>query len=157
MFLKTGKTNFRGLTFIVLTISFLSFTFKAHAQFAPANDPRAIEIINDMQNSANEWNLGHLDTFMSLYDLSATMMMLNGPVGMDGIKELYEKKYFQDNKPKQNLRYTDLKVRFLGKDFALVTGGFTLYGNNLPERSGRYSLVMIHTEKGWKILHDHSG
>ena len=156
MFLKIGKINFRGFTFVVLFISFLSLAFKAHAQFAPANDPRATEIINDMQNSANEWNLGHLDTFMSLYYPSATMMMPNGPVGMDDIKELYEKKYFQGNKPKQNLRYTDLKVRFLGKDFALLTGGFTLYGNNLPERSGRYSLVMIHTEKGWKILHDHS-
>jgi ketosteroid isomerase-like protein len=31
-----------------------------------------------------------------------------------------------------------------------------LYGKNLPERSGRYSLVMQHTKDGWKILHDHS-
>ena len=135
---------------------FLSFNIKAQAQPASDSDPVAKEIINAMQNSANEWNLGHLDKYISLYDPSATMMMPKGPVGMNGIKELYENKYFQGNMPKQNLRYTDLKVRFLGKDYSLVTGGFTLYGNNLPERSGRYSLVMIHTEKGWKILHDHS-
>ena len=58
--------------------------------------------------------------------------------------------------PKQNLKYSDMKVRMLGNDYALLTGGFTLYGNNLPERSGRYSLVLQHTAKGWKILHDHS-
>jgi len=49
-----------------------------------------------------------------------------------------------------------MKVRLLGDNYALLTGGFTLYGNNLPERSGRYSLVMILTKHGWMILHDHS-
>lgn len=44
----------------------------------------------------------------------------------------------------------------LGDKYALLTGKFTLSGNNLPERSGRYSLVMIYTTSGWKILHDHS-
>jgi ketosteroid isomerase-like protein len=58
--------------------------------------------------------------------------------------------------PKQNLKYTDIKVRLPGADYALLTGGFTLYGNNLSERSGRCSLVMIRTKGGWKILHDHS-
>jgi len=115
------------------------------------------EIIDAMNNSALEWNKGHLDTFISLYDASATMMYPTGPVGMTGITDLYKKSYFKpDGMPKQNLRYFDLKVRMLGKDYALVTGGFTLYGNDLPERSGRYSLVMQHTAKGWLILHDHS-
>ncbi|MDB4920454.1 nuclear transport factor 2 family protein [Mucilaginibacter sp.] len=114
------------------------------------------EITDAMNNSANEWNKGHLDAFMSLYDPSATMMMPTGPVGMGGIKGLYETKYFKDGMPKQNLKYTDMQVRMLGADYALLTGGFTLYGNNLPERSGRYSLVLQHTKDGWKILHDHS-
>ncbi|MEO6633592.1 MAG: nuclear transport factor 2 family protein [Mucilaginibacter sp.] len=115
------------------------------------------EIVDAMNNSALEWNKGHLDTFVSLYDPSATMMYPTGPVGMTGITDLYKKSYFKpDGMPKQNLRYFDLKVRMLGNDYALVTGGFTLYGNNLPERSGRYSLVMQHTAKGWLILHDHS-
>ncbi|HEY2583881.1 MAG TPA: nuclear transport factor 2 family protein, partial [Mucilaginibacter sp.] len=85
-----------------------------------------------------------------------TMMMPTGTAGLDVIRSLYEKKYFSGSMPKQNLRYTDMKVRFLGNDYALLTGAFTLYGNNLPERSGRYSLVMKHTVNGWKILHDHS-
>ncbi len=85
------------------------------------------------------------------------MMMPGGPVGLDSIKSLYQKKYFKGNMPKQNLRYTDMSVRLLGDNYALLTGGFTLYGNNLPERSGRYSLVMVLTKNGWKILHDHSG
>ena len=115
------------------------------------------EIIDAMNNSALEWNKGHLDTFVSLYDPSATMMYPTGPVGMTGITDLYKKSYFKpDGMPKQNLKYFDLKVRMVGTDYALVTGGFTLYGHDLSERSGRYSLVMQHTAKGWVILHDHS-
>jgi ketosteroid isomerase-like protein len=138
----------------VLLFSFFTFLMKAEAQ--PAIDPNTKEIIRVMNNSANEWNEGKLDAFVDLYDPTATMMMPTGPVGMSGIKDLYQKKYFKGKMPKQNLRYSDLKVRFLGSDYALLTGAFTLYGNNLPERSGRYSLVMIHAKNGWKILHDHS-
>ncbi|MDO3640589.1 MAG: YybH family protein [Mucilaginibacter sp.] len=135
----------------VLALFILFAGFAAKAQDATK------ELTDAMNNSAEEWNKGHLDTFISLYDASATMMFPTGPVGMDGIKNLYQKSYFKpDGLPKQNLKYTDIKVRMLGNDYALMTGGFTLYGNNLPERSGRYSLVWQHTANGWKILHDHS-
>ncbi|MBS1528296.1 MAG: nuclear transport factor 2 family protein [Bacteroidetes bacterium] len=60
--------------------------------------------------------------------------------------------------PKQSLYYSEMKVTMLGTKYALLTGKFTLKANgNLPERSGRYSLVMVLTSDGWKILHDHSG
>lgn len=138
-----------------LIFCFLLAAIGTNAQTTPQS-AASKEITDAMNNSANEWNKGHLDAFMSLYDPSATMMMPTGPAGMSGIKELYQTKYFKDGMPKQNLKYTDMQVRMLGNDYALLTGGFTLYGNNLPERSGRYSLVMQHTKDGWKILHDHS-
>jgi len=130
---------------------------KAQAQVLADTDPKAKAITMAMENSANEWNKGNLKAFMDMYDPSATMMMPRGPVGLDSIRSLYVNKYFKGNMPKQNLRYTDMKVRLLGDNYALLTGGFTLYGNNLPERSGRYSLVLTLTKNGWKILHDHSG
>jgi hypothetical protein len=148
------KTKRHIFQFSLLLFSFFTLVIKAKAQ--PVNDPAAKEIIRVMNNSAREWNEGKLDAFIDLYDPTATMMMPTGPVGMSGIKDLYQKKYFKGKMPKQNLRYTDMKVRFLGNNYALLTGAFTLYGNNLPERSGRYSLVMIHAKSGWKILHDHS-
>ena len=135
-----------------LLLCFLFFTARAQAQSA---DEKAI--ISAMNASADEWNKGNLDTFMGMYDPSATMMMPGGTVAIDSIRGLYVHKYFKGNMPKQNLRYSDMHVRFLGKGYALLTGAFTLYGNNLPERSGRYSLVMVKTKHGWKILHDHSG
>ncbi|HZY37860.1 MAG TPA: nuclear transport factor 2 family protein [Mucilaginibacter sp.] len=130
---------------------------KAFAQSVGEDSRQAKEIAAAMQNSANQWNRGDLPDFMLMYDPSATMMMPGGTVGLDSIRSLYLHKYFKGDMPKQNLRYTDMKIRLLGDNYALLTGAFTLYGNGLPERSGRYSLVMVHTKTGWKILHDHSG
>jgi len=114
------------------------------------------EIVTAMNKSAEDWNKGDLDAFLSLYDITATFMLPNGPVGISGMKENYQKGFFNGNMPKQNLRFEEMVVRSLGKDYALLTGKFVLYGNNLKERSGRYSLVFIHRKQGWKILHDHS-
>ncbi len=118
--------------------------------------PQADAIIKAMNNSADDWNKGDLPSFMKMYTDASTMMMPTGPAGLSTIRDLYEKKYFDGKMPKQNLRYDEMKVTFLGEKYALLTGKFTLYGHNLPERSGRYSLVMMHTAHGWKILHDHS-
>src|ERR1700712_2608501 len=133
-------------TWTMLMLFFCLPMQRAQAQAKTADNAEAKVIIGVMENSANEWNKGNLDTFMNLYDPSATMMMPAGPVGLSAIRELYEKKYFDGKMPKQNLRYSAMQVRFLGDEYALLTGAFTLYGNNLPERSGRYSLVFKHTK-----------
>ena len=113
-------------------------------------------IIASMNQSALDWNAGKLDAFMSLYDTAATFMMANGPVGITGMKDNYQKGFFNGDKPKQNLRYEELVVRPLGNNYALLTGKFILYGNDLKDRTGRYSLVFVRRKEGWKILHDHS-
>lgn len=131
-------------------LSITVFTTNVHAQDAQS------KIIAAMKNSENDWNKGDLDSFMKMYTDESTMMMPTGLAGINTIKALYKKKYFNGKIPKQNLHYDDLKVTLLGKKYALLTGKFTLSGNNLPAGSGRYSLVMILTKNGWKILHDHS-
>jgi ketosteroid isomerase-like protein len=109
-----------------------------------------------MHASAQDWNSGKLDQFMSLYDTAATFMMTKGPVGLEGMRENYQKGFFNGDQPKQQLRFEDLVVRPLGGDHALLTGKFVLSGNNLPEKRGIYSLVFVKRASGWKILHDHS-
>ncbi len=137
---------------IILFLSIFVFVIQAKAQGTKAD-----AIISAMNNSAIDWNAGNLDSFMKMYTDSSTMMYPTGPVGLSSIRELYEKKYFNGKMPKQNLFYSDMKVTMLGANYALLTGKFTLKGGNLPERSGVYSLVMVLTKDGWKILHDHSG
>ena len=115
------------------------------------------EIIASMNKEAGDWNRGDLDAFMSLYDTEATFMLPTGPIsGISTMKESYQKNFFNGQMPKQNLRYEEMVVRPLGENYALLTGKFVLFGNNIKERSGRYSLVFVHRKSGWKILHDHS-
>jgi ketosteroid isomerase-like protein len=143
------KVNYKTL---ILILCFFAFAVQVKSQ-----GTKAAAIISAMNNSADEWNKGDLDDFMKMYTDSSTMMYPTGPVGLSSIRELYEKKYFDGKMPKQNLSYSDMKVTMLGKNYALLTGKFTLKGGSQPERSGVYSLVMILTKNGWKILHDHSG
>lgn len=114
------------------------------------------EIKQLMMQSATDWNNADLDAFMAVYDTAATFMFSTGPVGLDKMRANYERGFFKDGKPLQQLRYEDLRVRPLGADHALLTGKFVLTGNNLPDRKGIYTLVFVKRASGWKILHDHS-
>ena len=142
--------------FLILSFVLLS-ALCVKAQSGANTNPKATAIISAMNNSAKDWNKGDLESFMKMYTDSSTMIKPTGPAGLAAIRDLYEKKYFNGKMPKQNLDYSEMKVTMLGDNYALLTGKFTLSGNNLPERSGRYSLVMVYTKDGWKILHDHSG
>jgi ketosteroid isomerase-like protein len=137
------------LVFVVMAISGCSISKKQ------ATPPTA-EITSLMHQSATDWNNANLDAFMALYDSAATFMFTTGPAGVDKMKANYERGFFKDGKPLQQLRFEDLFVRSLGEDHALLTGKFVLSGNNLPDRKGIYTLVFVRRSSGWKILHDHS-
>ncbi|MBS1529990.1 MAG: nuclear transport factor 2 family protein [Bacteroidetes bacterium] len=145
------KTGYKWLLFGLL---FAACIATAKAQNTASDAPAAI--ISAMKNSESDWNKGNLDNYMKMYTDSSTMMYPTGPVGLSSIRDLYQNKYFNGKMPKQSLYYSEMKVTMLGENYALLTGKFTLKGGNLPERSGRYSLVMVLTKDGWKILHDHS-
>jgi|GEM_PF-709627 len=116
------------------------------------------KIFSSMDAAAKKWNAGDLDGYMALYDRSATMMMPTGRVGLDSIRGLYVKYYFENGKPRQQLSYDSYELTSLGKDFALLTGRFILKASeHLKQRSGTFSLVLVRRKEGWKILHDHSG
>jgi ketosteroid isomerase-like protein len=136
----------------VLAVSFIVIACSNTKEISTTQHP----IIDLMNQSSKDWNKGNLDAFMALYDSGSTFMLPNGPVGITGMKENYQKGFFNGKMPKQNLRYEEMIVRALGKHYALLTGKFVLFGNDLKERSGRYSLVFVQRKNGWKILHDHS-
>jgi|SRR5215203_602722 len=140
------------MKYLILVGSFIAISWSNGRQISK----NAKSIIDLMNQSAKDWNEGNLDAFMALYDTASTFMLPNGPVGIAGMKENYQKGFFNGKMPKQNLRYEEMVVRPLGKDYALLTGKFVLYGNDLKEKTGRYSLIFVQRKNGWKILHDHS-
>ncbi|MGN6165561.1 MAG: YybH family protein [Flavisolibacter sp.] len=142
------KHCYRILMIIVLSMAVVS----VKAQTAET------QIIQAMNQAAEQWNKGDLDGYMALYDTAATMMMPTGRAKLGGVRALYEKYYFENGQPKQMLAYDSYQFTPLGPDYALLTGRFILKPNEkMKERTGTFSLVLVRRHNEWKILHDHSG
>jgi len=113
-------------------------------------------LIAVMQKSAADWNKGDLAAFMDSYDDSATMMSHHGLIGKDSMMIHYRQTYFKAGAARQQLTFDQFKITPLAGNYVLLTGRFTLNGNNLPTLSGWFSLTCVYTPKGWKVLHDHT-
>ena len=107
--------------------------------------------------SADGWNRGDLEAHLAPYADSATFMTASGPArGKARTRELLQRAYWADGRPRQTLGFSELEVRALGSGHALVLGRFRLSGGDRPEATGRFSLVWARTRDGWRIIHDHS-
>lgn len=108
------------------------------------------------------WNRGDLDGFLEGYLPSDDLIFTSGGQitrGYDEIKQRYLKKYGSHKETMGKLGFQAYKMEFLGDEHVLVIGQWNL---SWPENAGKkpvhgaFSLVMVKTEKGWKILHDHT-
>jgi ketosteroid isomerase-like protein len=107
--------------------------------------------------SAASWNAGDLKGHLSIYDDSVTVMTKTGPrPSVAAIEASFSAAYFKDGKPKQLLSFEQVSIRFLSSESALMTGRFELAGGGLPDQSGWFSLVWVHTAAGWRVVHDHT-
>jgi len=130
----------------------------------PSQNPTGIlnkqdesQILAALQASVEAWNRGDLKGHLAIYDPSVTVMTKNGPrPTIEAIETSFGQTYFVDGKPKQNLRMESIRVRALSEQSALVTGRFVLSGGAEPEQSGWFTLVWVHTEVGWRAVHDHT-
>lgn len=115
-----------------------------------------------LQASAEDWNRGDLDRFLAPYldSPETTFMTGTGPVhGLSTIRDRYRAGYWKaGSQPPQLLRFENLAVRQLDRDFALATGRFILTdrATGAPAGSGNFTLVFQRTPAGWRIIHDHS-
>ena len=122
----------------------------------------AASIVAELQASAAAFNRGDLDGFLAPYLDSPETTFMTGPGvirGLPTIRERYRAGYWKAGaQPPQLLRFEQLTVRSLDRDYALVTGRFLLTdrANGSPAASGNFTLVYRRTDRGWKIIHDHS-
>lgn len=107
--------------------------------------------------TAEGWNEGNLQKYLSAYVPEATEMLSTGPAGgVEAIEKTMKEGFWKSGRPVQTLRYENIVVRMLGKENALVTGQYILSGANRPHRSGWFTTVWTKTKDGWRMIHDHS-
>lgn len=110
-----------------------------------------------LNGTAEGWNKGVLEQYLSVYTPDATEMRSTGPAGgVEKIEETMKNGFWKTGRPIQNLRYENVVVRMLGKEGALVTGQYILSGADRPDRTGWFTSVWKKTKDGWKMIHDHS-
>ena len=109
------------------------------------------------QASMEAWNRGDLKGHLAMYADTTTFMTRSGPrPGVAAIEESFNRTFFEQGQPKQQLRFEQIVVRPLGEGAALETGRFVLSGGGAPEQSGWFTLVWVRTPEGWRVVHDHS-
>ena len=108
--------------------------------------------------SAQAWNRGDLDAFLSDYAPdSAPTFVAGGHVqrGFAFIRSRYAPS-FAPGAARDSLRFEEFSVRPISEGFALVTARYVLYSNARTASSGPFTLLMQQRPEGWKILHDHT-
>lgn len=123
---------------------------KAHAE------ETAIRKVLDDQVVA--WNKGDLPGFMAGYWNSKDLTFYSGKDKRQGWNETldrYKNRYQGEGKEMGNLAFSKLEVQLLNTEFAIVKGRWFVEMKK-QKLDGLFTLVMRKTDKGWKIVHDHT-
>ncbi len=113
-----------------------------------------------MERSQEAWNRGDLETFASYYEDSPETTFMGKEVVKGGVQAILNRyrRAYPTREKMGTLTFSNIEVRTLAPDIALLTGQFhlertTAGGGNAD---GRYTLVMRKNAAGWKIIHDHT-
>lgn len=128
------------------------------ASDSQANQEAAIRGVLAAQEKA--WNRADVVTFMGGYEKSSALSF-SGTSGVtrgwQNVLERYRKRY-PDEQAMGKLNFTDIEVRLVGAEAALVLGRFDLTRSEKAggDAAGHFSLVFRKTTAGWRIIHDHT-
>jgi ketosteroid isomerase-like protein len=122
------------------------------AQEQPRN---AILAVLTAQQEA--WNHADVVTFMKGYWDSSELTFAGSSGVTRGYQPVLEryKRSYPDQKAMGHLDFSEIEVRMLGSDAALVLGRWHLKRES-DELGGNFSLVFQKFPDGWKIIHDHT-
>jgi uncharacterized protein (TIGR02246 family) len=116
------------------------------------------EIIAMLGKSAQAWNRGDLDTFVSDYapEQRTTFITSHGVIrGPDAIKAAYEPR-FVPGAQHDSLSFENVEVDVLAPNVINVIAYYRLMRGDTTTARGPTSLVMQKMDGRWRIIHDHS-
>jgi uncharacterized protein (TIGR02246 family) len=120
-----------------------------------ASDRAAIEAVLTAQEKA--WNALDMDAFLEAYRRSQDVSFATThgiSRGWNAVREVYRKAGYP-RADMGKLEYSQLEVRALGPDAALVLGHWHL-AQKPADAGGVFSLVFQRFPEGWRIIHDHT-
>ena len=149
------RTVFLATGFAVIFAIFGSVRLLGTPDKGRDADTKAINDVLSAQQAA--WNRGDVDAFLVGYWRSPELTFSGSSGvtrGWDGVLARYKKSY-PDHAAMGQLDFSDLELRFLGPDAALVLGQWHLKRES-GDIGGVFTLVWQKFPDGWKIIHDHT-
>ena len=135
------------------------FAAAAVAQSAPVQTKDSIAIEQVLHDQQEAWNRGDIDTFMRGYLDSPDTTFIGKTIshGYQPILERYKKGY-ASRAAMGTLDFSEITVRMLGNDHAVVTGRYhlTRTAEGGGDASGIFSLIFEKEADGWRIIVDHT-
>ena len=115
----------------------------------------AVRAVLDEQVRA--WNEGDLPAFVRTYSTETLFVGKEVTRGNAGVLERYRRNY--PTRPHMGvLKFTDVEVRMLGREFASVLGRFHLQRDAASggPAQGIFTLLLKRSGKTWTIILDHT-
>ena len=129
----------------------------ARSWAARPDDSTRSAILGVLSGQTDAWNRGDVAGFMSGYWNSPELTFAGSSGltrGWQPVLDRYRKNY-PDQKTMGHLEFSDLEVRALGPDDALVIGRWHLQ-RDADQLGGVFTLIFQRFPHGWKIIHDHT-
>ena len=103
------------------------------------------------------WNQGDLPAFVRTYSTETLFVGKEVTRGNAGVLQRYQRNYPTREKM-GTLQFSDIEVRFLGRDFASVLGRYqlarTVEGGGSAQ--GIFTLLLKRSGRNWTIILDHT-
>jgi ketosteroid isomerase-like protein len=118
-----------------------------------------LDVIKVLLAQEAAWNRGDIDSFAKAYKDSPDTIFLTHQVsrGYAGLIEQYRRDY-PTKAAMGTLSFSELEVHPLDENFAVCIGKYQLERSKKDggHAEGLFSLVFEKTDKGWKIIIDHT-
>lgn len=140
----------------ILTAPFAAFAQDDQLKPVPQEQ---LDVIKVLLAQEAAWNRGDLDAFTQSYKNSPDTLFVTSIVnrGFEGMLDAYRHNY--PNKAAMGtLSFSELEAHPLDERFAVVIGKYHLDRSKKDggNAEGLFSLVLEKTDKGWKIIVDHT-
>ncbi|MFN0121347.1 MAG: YybH family protein [Blastocatellia bacterium] len=122
-----------------------------------AREAAAIRAVLAAQNAA--WNAGNLEEFMKGYENAPDITFYSGggmQTGWEAVLARYRKTYQSAGAEMGKLRFDIHNVMVLGREYAIVKGGYELTLSDGKKPHGLFTLLFHKSKDGWKAIHDHT-
>lgn len=118
-----------------------------------------LDVVKVLLNQQDAWNHGDIEAFAQSYKDSPDTLMVTHQIshGFAGLIEEYKHDY-PTKTAMGTLTFSELEARALDAQFAVVVGKYHLDRGKKDggNADGLFSMVLEKTDKGWKIVLDHT-